>query len=333
MEGQLKKPKSEIRSWVQIFSHHIFNKHILPYLPIINYISLLHAVPIIRNKCPSVPLLLVKRLKIWMKHNNIPEYFIAYMCEKLMQSKNFSLSGSLLLLLLTENNPFTSWSSAPVGDIDIIYSSSTYLSDRLPINRFDAPPDCYYEDPTRLSLDIKESKLYQNSYLKKIEDIFFKNSNIKIQFLIVKYGNVKNYVKTFDLNFCCNLFTCGKLWIQNPIDIIKKQLQTPLSVRDKYFSKNISTPEYMFHTYLPAQYMRLRKYALRGFDFTLRDWKDRDYITSDEQSYLRREHNETIDELWFREGLLSGFWYMFWSNRIDSSGKLDINMIPHWKLK
>lgn len=334
----MKKRKVELCLWSPFFLSPVFNAHLLPFLPVVDYMSLVRAVPGLRSKWAKPYALFEQRLEQFLLAQNVAPGFVHYIVGELgSKQSQVQLTGSLVLFLLTEAD-LSAWSKAPVHDIDLVVSK---------VHRLDYDLWKAYGlswagrgDPLVEAQESKDNPLYDNQLLSKVQDRYLPHVALKVQLLCVNRKKTIDYIQSFDLSFCSNVVGDGQLRLLYPEDVLKRAMENPIQLYETYFPKNAYEPLNLFHNYLPKRFFRLKKYAERGFDFTCTNYKESDILDQESNTFVYSEDQKatypylakaTREALSHRGGVLVGMWFTFWNMCLTKRGKLKTGVDLSWK--
>lgn len=292
-----------IQGWVQLFLQPLVKYHVLPHLGIIEIMSLRRAVPSLDL---DIFQLFCDRLADWMAKQQFPDAYIGHLMQQLRDPRSsLHLTGSLPLKILLGEE----WQ---VGDLDFITTQWSGSMEHQLYHRWGLT----YLQQRLVPHQVEDSKLYKHSWiLEQVITRYQANNGYKIQFLVVEKDNIDKYLDTFDFDFCKNVIGNGKLKVKHPWSILHKRMIRPVLI-SSYFHKTFEEPLFLYHTYLPKRFMRLKTYQDRGFDFRL-------------QMGHIEGYSHTND---FFKGQILAYWEMFWTWCITRDGKFIGSKMPEWKL-
>lgn len=296
-------------SWQELLLHPVCAHHIHPYLSPVDLMSLKRAV---KGVDVDIFQLCIDRLRMWLSRRAFPEMLSTFIVDQLCNTRGFlHLTGSLAVLLMTGD----AWE---VGDVDLICTRPYAQLDNGMYHIYNLT----WREPMGYRQVVKESPLYKSSSaLIHVTTRFVGCNGYKVQFLEVDPLAVDTYINSFDLSFCKIIIGQGKLRVFEPHDLLRRTMDRPLPLYDTYFPRTISEPAHLFHNYLPQRYFRLRKYVLRGFNFTLDITVDR---TPEDIQPNKRTNL-------FNMGMITAYWHMFWAFCVNRNGKIMVDAIPQWK--
>lgn len=271
------KNNSTCLSFIVLLDKDILNCILVPYLSVMDLISLSKAIPALKGSLSqSIYGISLEKIIEYLADLIDPVFL-----RNLLQSNIFSLTGSSLLAAITNAD----WKD-DIGDIDLVF-----IQENIPPNLCGntvVRGDIVHHGPSHpnlfpfLPIGVVDKYTYKelpcrnthrisygtNDALQSVVDyVGITNSksrkNVKLQLLSVT--SIEDYLDNYDLNFCKVTLSNNELKIYDSNSVIQKECAFDVNY---YYIDTIEHEDYLVNIYMPSRLMRLKKYADRGFTIT-----------------------------------------------------------------
>lgn len=297
------------------------------YLAPGNALSLMYAFPCTTGVFPRDEYNVNKWIVQAMQRFGVPRSVIT-LCMSKFASGEWALTGSFLLGALYEAD----W-IVDAGDVDII--DNTPEDRRWETTKELRATEAFKESTSSIVCDLERYHVQHMShffnYMLNDNDDDTKKRILQFLYPTDAYMRLSVvFVASFDLEFCRNVFTHGKLTILYPKSVAFRKHCTDIILDDIDSCGKLTEHAEWFHATLrdgrlERYYRRLLKYQLRGFELAPIKLYDSDVIIdhNGKKRVLSRNRYWTTDNV--DMAYIQGVWDTFWLDRIDEHGAL-INM-------